>query len=446
MEPTTLLKKYNIAAPRYTSYPTVPYWQTDQFTTEKWCAALKKAYHAHKEEGISLYIHLPFCESLCTYCGCNTRITKNHKVESPYIATLIKEWQLYCELLGEKPKIKEIHLGGGTPTFFSPAHLAQLILALVAEQPSAIECSFEAHPDNTTAEHLQTLHALGFKRISLGIQDFDPKVQLLINRYQTPAQVATISAEARMLGYESINFDLIYGLPGQTLQGLSNTLDEVITLMPDRIAFYSYAHVPWLKPGQRHYTVADIPQGNDKFALYQLGRDKLIAAGYHEIGMDHFALKSDSLFKASESKQLHRNFMGYTHQYTPILIGLGVSSISDCGAAFAQNAKTVEAYSQAINNGNLAIEKGHILSDKDLYISKHISNIMCKNSTAFHHQIPDLIQQRLQPLIEDQLVELDDKVVKVSIEGKPFLRNICMAFDEHLWQKQPETTLFSNAL
>ncbi len=353
---------------------------------------------------------------------------------------------MYCQVLGEKPKIKEIHLGGGTPTFFSPENLQRLITGIVGEPSSTITCSFEGHPDNTTSRHLDTLYSLGFNRLSLGIQDFDPKVQLMINRFQTTDQVAKLTAEARTIGYESINFDLIYGLPGQTLNGLSDTITEVIRLKPDRIAFYSYAHVPWMKAGQRHFTEADLPQGNNKFALYQMGRDRLMAAGYQEIGMDHFALKTDLLYQASTKHELHRNFMGYTHQSTEILIGLGVSSISDCGTAFSQNAKTVEAYVDTINKGHLSIEKGHILDEADLAIRKHILNLMCKHSTSFSDLIPPAIEQRLQPLLKDGLVVVEEREIKITAMGKAFLRNICMAFDERLWQKQPQTSLFSTAV
>lgn len=444
----SLLKKYNVAAPRYTSYPTVPYWDVEQFTTDEWLNALTINYAENGSNGISVYIHLPFCESLCTYCGCNTRITKNHGVEIPYIQAVIKEWKMYCGVLGETPKIKELHLGGGTPTFFSAANLKTLLEAILGTQQSSneIECSFEGHPDNTTAEHLETLYQFGFKRVSLGIQDFDPQVQLMINRFQTVEQVATITNKARKIGYESINFDLIYGLPFQNLNGLAATIKEVINLKPDRIAFYSYAHVPWLKPGQRRYTEKDIPKENEKFALYQLGRDMLIKAGYKEIGMDHFALTNDSLFKAIENKSLHRNFMGYTHQTTTMLLGLGVSSISDSGNAFAQNIKTVEPYLEAINNGSFALDKGHILTDFDIYVRKHILNLMCQNETNFNNEIPSIIRERLAPMIADEIVVLDDHIVVVSEIGKSFLRNICMAFDERLWQKQPTTAVFSAAI
>lgn len=448
MEATELLRKYNVAAPRYTSYPTVPYWNNEGFNAEQWKGRLVEAYHEHKTEGISLYIHLPFCESLCTYCGCNTRITKNHKVELPYIDALLKEWEMYCALLGETPKIKEIHLGGGTPTFFSAENLKNLLetIAGAAQFDEDAACSFEGHPDNTTAEHLQVLRNLGFKRLSLGIQDFDPKVQFMINRYQTPAQVLTITELARSLGYQSINYDLIYGLPGQNSKGITETIDEVIRLRPDRIAFYSYAHVPWIKAGQRHFTEKDIPQGDEKFALYKIGKEMLVAAGYEEIGMDHFALKTDSLYIASEEGKLHRNFMGYTDQHTHILLGLGVSSISDCGTAFAQNAKTVEEYKQDIHDGILSVQKGHLLNHEDLRVRRQILDLMCQNETCFVDYIPTAVIERLQPMIDDRLVAIRNKEVKILPLGKSFLRNVCMAFDNKLWQQQPQTQLFSAAI
>lgn len=441
-----LLKKYNIAAPRYTSYPTVPYWDTTTFNEKHWLDSLTKSYALNKDKGISIYIHLPYCESLCTYCGCNTRITKNHGVEVPYIDALIKEWELYVKVLGEKPKIAELHLGGGTPTFFNPENLQRLIATILGGHNEQVACSFEGHPDNTTIDHLTTLHKLGFSRLSLGIQDFDAKVQLMINRFQTPAQVFSITAAARKIGYDSINFDLIYGLPGQSLGGLERTITEVIDMKPERIAFYSYAHVPWMKPGQRHYNEKDLPQGDEKFALYQMGRNLLIAAGYQEIGMDHFALKKDSLYQASEKYQLHRNFMGYTDRYTKVLIGLGVSSISDCQTAFAQNSKTVEGYLDQINTGHLSIEKGHLLSDNDLYIRQHILNLMCKGVTNFTIEIPAVIRQRLVPFEKDGLIEITEAQITIHKKGRSFLRNICMAFDERLWLKQPQTALFSSVV
>lgn len=448
METAALLKKYNVPTPRYTSYPTVPYWDTEKFNVNGWLANVAAIYQSHKDEGISLYIHLPFCESLCTYCGCNTRITKNHGVEEPYISAILAEWNMYVEVLREKPKLKEIHLGGGTPTFFSAENLKLLINGILkqASLVTGAELSFEAHPANTTCEHLSTLYSLGFQRLSLGIQDFDPKVQFLINRFQTPGQVAAVTAKARETGYTSVNFDLVYGLPGQTIQGLADTIRAVIDMKPDRIAFYSYAHVPWLKPGQRHFTEKDIPTGDEKFALYQLGRQLLDEAGYKDVGMDHFALNSDSLFQAMTEQKLHRNFMGYTNKHTHLLIGLGVSSISDSWTAFAQNPKTVEAYLDKIERGILPVEKGHFLTGDDLEVRKHILNIMCRENTFYNEGIPEEVYGRLLPLLRDKLVSVTEKEIRITTKGKSFLRNVCMAFDEKLWLKQPKTQLFSSSI
>ncbi|MDN3586018.1 oxygen-independent coproporphyrinogen III oxidase [Pedobacter aquatilis] len=448
MDTLALLKKYNVAAPRYTSYPTVPFWDVDKFGTDHWLFSVRKCFDKSKNDGISLYIHLPFCESLCTYCGCNTRITKNHQVENPYIEALLKEWQMYVGVLGEKPKIKEIHLGGGTPTFFSAENLSKLIKGILwnSEPTADSEFSFEAHPDNTSEAHLQTLYNLGFRRLSLGIQDFDEKVQQMINRYQTPLQVEHVTKLARKIGYQSINFDLIYGLPFQSLKGLEETINQVINLNPDRIAFYSYAHVPWLKPGQRRYTEQDLPNSKMKFELYNLGKSKLLKAGLEEIGMDHFAKKSDSLFTALDQNNLHRNFMGYTHQHTALLIGLGVSSISDSLDAFAQNAKTVESYLEKINKDSFAIEKGHILTDRDLKIRRQITEIMCRGMSSFTNGISQSIHHKLAPLINDGLIYLSENRLIVNNSGKPFLRNICMAFDERLWEKTPATQMFSYSI
>jgi oxygen-independent coproporphyrinogen-3 oxidase len=453
MNTQNLINKYHVAAPRYTSYPTVPYWNTDVPDISQWKESVKFSFdQSNSADGISLYVHLPFCESLCTYCGCNTRITRNHQVEDPYIQAVLKEWALYREVFADKPKIKEIHLGGGTPTFFAAENLRLLINGLTSDadlHPDA-EFSFEAHPNNTREDHLRTLYDLGFRRLSLGIQDFDPKVQKIINRMQSFEQVKAVTELARKIGYHSINFDLIYGLPLQTYEGLGDTIFQVEKLMPDRIAFYSYAHVPWIKPGQRSFTEADLPSVEEKQRLYELGRQMFTSMGYEEIGMDHFALNTDSLFKAEHSGKLHRNFMGYTHQYTQLMVGLGVSSISDSWFAFAQNVKKVEDYLEIVNSGNLPVFKGHHLSEEDLIIRKHILNLMCKGKTDWNMNEP-LIDamvsglERAKTLQEDGLLIIRDHSLTVTPLGKRFLRNICMAFDAHLWASQPETQLFSMA-
>lgn len=450
---TNLIRKYNIPGPRYTSYPTVPFWYNVPSETD-WKAMLKTSFNqSNSSDGISLYIHLPFCSSLCTYCGCNTRITVNHGVEGPYIETLLKEWQLYLDSFGEKPRIKEIHLGGGTPTFFSPQNLKRLLDGITEK---AILCDdaalgFEGHPKNTTKEHLQSLYEAGFRRLSLGIQDFDPRVQLIINRIQPFEMVEEVTQNARDIGYTSINFDLIFGLPLQTLESVDDTIQKVNQLRPDRIAFYSYAHVPWLKPGQRRFADDMLPSDAKKRALYELGKKRFEEIGYHEVGMDHFALKSDELHQAAQEKTLHRNFMGYTPKHTRLMVGLGASSISDSWTGFIQNAKKVEDYTQLVEQGEFPFFRGHILNEQDLILRKHILNLMCQFSTDW--TLEDLnnptIYKGLKKLAEmeqDGLVERHPKRLVITEKGLPFVRNACMCFDEYLWQKSPKTSIFSQTI
>lgn len=448
-----LIRKYNVPGPRYTSYPTVPYW--DKFpTVDEWKSEVKECFdETNNSDGISLYIHLPYCESLCTYCGCNTRITVNHAVEKTYIVALQKEWALYLKVFGTKPKVKEIHLGGGTPTFFSPENLKVLIDGILSKSviPKDAEFSFEAHPNSTSDAHLQTLYDLGFRRLSLGIQDFDPAVQEIVNRVQTFETVEKVVLHARKIGFTSINFDLIYGLPLQKKASVMDTINKVRILNPDRIAFYSYAHVPWVKPGQRKFTEADLPADEVKRDLYETGRTMLEEAGYKEIGMDHFSLETDTLFKAAKNGTLHRNFMGYTHSYTKLMIGLGVSSISDSWYAYAQNVKTVEEYHKLVDSGILPIFRGHILSEEDLILRRHILNIICKFSTSWQNETEQCAAisesaERVKEMEKDGLVIVKPFHLQVTEKGKPFIRNICMAFDARLWKNIPKTQIFSQVI
>ena len=439
-----LFEKYNVAVPRYTSYPPVPYWNEVAPSQEQWKEIVRQTFIAsNKKEGISLYIHLPFCESLCTYCGCNTRITVNHKVETPYIQAILKEWSMYLELFGTLPRIKELHLGGGTPTFFSPIRLRQLLETILSGSVVCedAEFSFEAHPNNTSDEHLNVLYRLGFRRLSLGIQDFDEDVQYIINRIQSYESVKYVTEKAREIGYTSINYDLIYGLPLQNDRSIKRTIDKVIQLRPDRIAFYSYAHVPWLKPGQRKFTETDLPGGETKRHLYEMGRTAFEAAGYVEIGMDHFSLPGDPLFISKSTAKLHRNFMGYTSHSTHLLIALGASSISDAFSGFVQNEKKVEDYYLKIEKGIFPFFKGHLLSDDEQVIRKHILNIMCREETSWESETDRLsdmktVRRRLMELCEDGLIELTTYGLKVTVVGKPFLRNICAAFDTNFFSDQ----------
>ena len=448
----SLIQKYNVAGPRYTSYPTVPYWQGDAFSTEKWLDRLARAYgESNATEGISLYIHLPFCESLCTFCGCHKRITKRHEMEAPYIQALLKEWHLYTQFLGERPRIKEIHLGGGTPTFFQPAELRRLIEGIFerADKADNYEFSFEGHPNNTTEAHLQTLYELGFRRVSYGVQDYSPRVQKAIHRIQPFEKVQQVTQQARAIGYTSVSHDLVFGLPFQTLDDVLFTIDKSNSLRPDRIAFYSYAHVPWIKGnGQRGFKDADLPTGEEKRKLYEEGKQHLLSAGYIEIGMDHFALLTYSMYTAFKNHRLHRNFMGYTASKTKVMIGLGMSSISDSWYAFAQNEKELEAYYARLEKDELPICKGHILTEEDLIIRRHILNLMCQFATSWQDpamafaEIPQVLDS-LKEMEADKLLHIGDQQLIVPDAGKPFIRNICMAFDLRLRRKMPETKIFS---
>ncbi len=449
---TNLVQKYNIPGPRYTSYPTVPYWNPQTFSGKQWKATLVESFKASNDtEGISLYIHLPFCESLCTFCGCHKRITKRHQVENPYISNLLKEWKLYCDLFGAKPKVKELHLGGGTPTFFSPENLTRLINGIfkTAIRAEHYEFSFEGHPNNTTKEHLQALYDVGFRRVSYGVQDYNKKVQLAIHRLQPFENVKNVTQWAREIGYTSVGHDIIFGLPFQTLEDVSQTILKTKELMPDRLAFYSYAHVPWLKGnGQRGYKDSDLPTAADKRRQYEMGKELLGEVGYSEIGMDHFSLRTDSLYKAMESASLHRNFMGYTASKTQVMVGLGVSSISDSWNSFAQNVKSLEEYAHLIENSIIPIYRGHILTEEDKNIRRHILNLMCQFKTSWQRENErfeelDEVKEKLFEMEMDGLVEIGPNSISVTKKGRPFVRNVCMAFDLYLHRKAPGTRLFS---
>jgi len=448
---SSLITKYNIPGPRYTSYPTVPYWNQETFSEKIWLNKLKENFkQTNLTEGISIYIHLPFCESLCTFCGCHKRITKRHEVEEPYIDAVLKEWKLYVDFLEEQPIIKELHLGGGTPTFFAPSELERLINGLFEQAHKHPETafSFEGHPNNTTFEHLQTLRNLGFDRVSFGVQDYDEKVQKAIHRIQPFENVQKVTEWSRALGYESVSHDIIYGLPFQTAESIVNTIEKTGVLNPDRISFYSYAHVPWIKGnGQRGFNEEDLPKSEEKRNLYETGRQMLEQNGYFEIGMDHFSKESDSLYKSLKNNTLHRNFMGYTSSKTTVMIGLGASSISDCETAFAQNEKNIEKYTNLIDNNQFPVFKGHALSAEDLILRKAILEIICQFQTDLNKIYPvidkEALNKRLTEFLNDGLININNNKLLVTDLGKTFVRNICMSFDEHLIRNTPDTQLFS---
>jgi oxygen-independent coproporphyrinogen-3 oxidase len=451
-----LLKKYDVPGPRYTSYPTILYWDTHP-TADEWVASVARGLDEAEAlgEGAAVYIHVPFCRSLCTYCGCNSRITQNKTVGDPYVTAVLGEWQMYLERLGRKEPIPlaEMHLGGGTPTFLSPAELERMIGGIVrtTRRTQDSEFSIESDPRVTTREHLDTLARLGFTRLSLGIQDFDPRVQQAVNRIQSEEQVRAVTEEARDAGFTSVNYDLIYGLPFQTRRSVEQTVEAVRRLRPERIAFYAYAHVPWFKPGQRHFTEDDLPRGDEKRALYELGRAMLEEAGYREIGMDHFALETDSLWQAARGRTMHRNFMGYTARHVAPLIGLGVSSISDSWDAFVQNEKVVEDYQRRVAEGHLPVFRGHALTREDLVLRRHILNLMTRFETdwaspADYTPFLEAVTDKLEEPLRDGLARIIGTRCEITEAGRPFLRNICMAFDARLARKSDGARQFSRTV
>ena len=450
-----LIRKYNIPGPRYTSYPTVPFWNQNGIDIEDWKRTAKLSFQESNDtEGISLYIHLPFCESLCTFCACHKRITTRHEVESPYIEAVLKEWQLYLNLFEETPVIRELHLGGGTPTFFSPENLDRLLNGILSKAKihERHEFSFEGHPNNTTKEHLQTLYNHGFTRVSFGVQDYNEKVQKAIHRFQPVENVKNVTEWAREIGYTSISHDLVFGLPFQSLEDVLYTIEQTNQFKPDRIAFYSYAHVPWVKGvGQRGFDDEDLPDNEEKRLLYEAGKQLLEECGYIEVGMDHFSLETDSLYQSVKNKKLHRNFMGYSANKTQLMVGLGMSAIADSWYSFAQNVKTVKEYQELVHKDEFPVFKGHLLSEEDLIIRKHILNIMCHFETSWENkwmQFPELSEtlKRLEELEKDGLVVVSKNGLTVPAHARPFVRNICMAFDLLLQRNSVKYNMFSKVI
>ena len=446
---TDLFAKYDVPAPRYTSYPTVPFW-TDSPTAEQWLNAVRTACDDEMTTW-SLYFHLPFCETLCTFCACNTVITRDHGREETYINLLQREWQLYRDQIPElrRRPLRQLELGGGSPTFFSPDNLKRILEPILADAQVATEefrASVEVDPRRTTREQLVALRSLGFNRISLGVQDFDPVVQKLVNREQPLEQTRNVTDMARELGYGSVNYDLIYGLPRQTPESFRQTVEQTIKLKPDCIAVYSFARVPWIKPAQRSYKDEDLPKAGQKRALYEIARELLADAGYIEIGMDHFALPNDGLAQAQLNGTLHRNFMGYAEVRTRVLLGLGVSAISETPTCFHQNEKAFPVYERRLQQNELPTLRGHLLSEDDRRLREQILTFMTRFEVELGSEQRNDATIFLDPLIGDGLVELRDERLVLTERGRPFLRNACMFFDQRLRQQEERPRIFSQTL
>jgi oxygen-independent coproporphyrinogen-3 oxidase len=438
-----LLQRYDVPGPRYTSYPTADRF-VEAFGEGDHIQALVQRRNAGVALPLSLYVHIPFCDSVCYYCACNKVITKHHERGLEYLRYLERELALQVAHFGEGRSVSQLHLGGGTPTFLSDDELRQLMTLLRHHfrwVPGG-EYSVEVDPRTVTAERLQALYDMGFNRLSFGVQDFDPMVQKAVHRVQPAQQVFELVAAARRIGFESINVDLIYGLPLQTTESFARTLAQVNELRPDRIALYGYAHLPERFKPQRRIHAAELPSGSQKLAMLSMSLDAMSQAGYVYVGMDHFALSSDALAVAKRQGRLHRNFQGYSTQPDCDLIALGVSAIGRIGATYSQNAKTLEAYYDALDQGRLPIVRGLALSRDDILRRSVIMALMCQGELLFESiELGHLIEfQRyfsheleiLRDFEQEGLVRLSETGVQVTDTGWYLVRAIAMVFDKHL--------------
>ena len=440
-----LLSRFDIAGPRYTSFPTADRF-VEAFGPEDYTLALqqRKAHSGARALPLSLYVHVPFCESLCYYCACNKIVTKHHEKAVQYLDYLRREVAMHTEHCGKGQLVSQLHLGGGTPTFFSDEELGQL-MELLREHfrlDPAGEYSIEVDPRTVSNERLLALKELGFNRLSCGVQDFDPDVQKAVHREQPADQVFALVEKARELGFVSINVDLIYGLPKQTPQSFARTLEQVNALRPDRIALYAYAHLRERFKPQRRIESADLPMGQDKLNMLSGAIDAFMEGGYVYVGMDHFALPGDALAVAKRQGRLHRNFQGYSTQPDCDLMALGVSAIGKIGATYSQNAKTLEEYYDLIDQGQIPVVRGLALGRDDMLRRCVIMSLMCQGTVELESVeqswLVDFRQyfaaelEQLQPLVEQGLVEITPDAVNVTELGWYFVRGVAMVFDKYL--------------
>ncbi len=441
-----LLERYDRPGPRYTSYPTAPQFHTT-FDEDAYRARLGAAA-VRSSEPLSMYVHLPFCEERCTFCGCNVVVSPRRGPEEAYLTAVEAEIEALHTALAPRRTLNQLHWGGGTPTYLSPAQCERLFAAIASHFPLTddAEVALEIDPCVTTMEHLETLRRLGFNRISMGLQDLDPEVQRAVQRVQPLELTREHVVEARRLGFSSVNIDLIYGLPLQTEDGFRDTVRSVIQeLEPDRVACFSYAHVPWIKPHQRKLDSTQIVSGWEKFRIFVGAAEEFLAAGYRFIGFDHFARPEDELARALDEDRVHRNFMGYTVMPASDQVGVGVTSIGDVAGAYAANEKRLSSYQRTAAAGRLPVERGILRSAEDELRRAVIHRIICtlkldhswvegELSVNPRSHFADAYVE-LEPMAKDGLVELDGSGLTVTPVGRFFLRNICMPFDAYL--KQP---------
>ena len=454
-----LLKKYDRPGPRYTSYPTAVEFH-EEYNHEAYLESLAEAA-TRIDDPLSLYLHLPFCEERCSFCGCHVIITKKREISAEYLGYLHREIREVAKRLGGRRKVVQYHWGGGTPTYLAPAEMRALH-AVVAEnfeiQPGA-EVAIEVDPRVTSHEQVDLLRELGWNRLSMGVQDFNPEVQEAINRHQTEAETRELYQYCREVGFTSINLDLIYGLPLQTPEAFKRNLEITMAMRPDRVALYSYAYVPWIKGNQKKLDVEQLPSPDEKLELFCLAQQEFLNAGYTAVGMDHFALPEDELSTALESRTLHRNFMGYTVKTAPDMIGVGVSAIGDVSGCYAQNAKKLSIYYQELDQGRLPVERGYRLSADDLARRYVITQLMCnfylekravedrfgvKFDQYFARELAELA--RPDGPIDHQFVRLGEGEIEVLPLGRLFVRNLAMEFDRYLREKDGTKPVFSRTV
>ncbi|QTP57367.1 oxygen-independent coproporphyrinogen III oxidase [Billgrantia antri] len=451
-----LVEKYDRPGPRYTSYPTAPQFHT-AFAEDDYRAAAERSNRVAAPKPLSVYVHIPFCKSLCYYCACNKIITHNTERAAEYLDWLKQEIRVQGALFDETRRMTQLHLGGGTPTYLSNAQLGELMAALDEAfhfaEPEAREFSLEVDPRTVTPEQIHELKALGFNRLSFGVQDFDPDVQKAVNRVQSEEQVVELVAAAREAGFQSVSVDLIYGLPLQTVASFDATLAKIIALRPDRIAAYSYAHLPELFKAQRLIRPEDMPPPERKLELLELTIRRLTAAGYVYIGMDHFALPDDELSLARENGTLQRNFQGYSTHADCDMIGLGITSIGKVGDSYSQNVKETAQYQAHLEAGRLPVMRGYRLNDDDRLRRDVINALMChgridfaaieaRHDVVFRDYFADALAQ-LEEMQADGLLTISDGAIEVLPAGRLMMRNMAMAFDAYL---KPEENRYSRTV
>lgn len=451
----SLIRRFDHSGPRYTSYPTADRFESG-YTVQSYIDHLAQRATAAAPAPLSVYVHLPFCESLCYFCACNKIITQDHSRSAEYIEVLFREMELVSAHLGGARQTIQLHLGGGTPTFLSESELTRLMaqLRLHFEFTSDAELGVEIDPRTVNEQTLSMLAGLGFNRTSFGVQDFDPQVQAAVNRIQPYEMVRTALLASREAGFQSVNADLIYGLPKQNLNSFSRTLDQLIELSPDRIALYNYAHLPTRFKSQRLIQASDLPSAETRLQIFLMSVRRLLEAGYVYIGLDHFAKPDDELNLARLDQSLHRNFQGYTTRVECDLIGLGVSSIGKVGDAYIQNNHSLNAYYQAVSEGILPVDRGFDMSADDVIRREVIMTIMCSMPLHFddfesRHGQPftayfDAEIQRLQPYIEAGLLDIDAHALRIAPKGRVFVRALAMVFDRYL--SRPTVSTYSKLI